>query len=853
MNISRLPKIFALYLLVGVIPFLAVFDAQGQTGGVEFHSMEVVIGDTLYFDFYSDPPYVPQLDQYGVYPVFGIADLPGNGPLGVKGWNTLSYVPTTTDPVIDTIYVQYWKFENNMYFTVNLTIEVTVTPSIIHALDDYAETVQDQPVSIPVLNNDWGNGDTIKVEDVPLVNHGSIALNPDSTLVTFTPSAGFVGLAHFNYTICDEDGTCDMATVTISVMSIEPPVFDTLRLTTPKDTPREILLPLDGYSLDSAPTNGWLDSTSNSYIVYHPNPGFFDDYDYFTYSKSGPAGTQQIDVIMHVLDIDAGNLFVKDDYASTPIGQSVEIDALSNDLGGEHLQSVAIVLQPPHGSAVNLGGGIFEYTPDPGFSGLDQFVYRAISPNGAILEYGTVHVTVSNQVPAQGTFTLSTPKNVPLVIAYNVPIYDYNFTIITEPEAGVVAFYPGFQTLDLNGQTFAGFNMLIYTPDQGVADFQDEFEIEYCVVSDNCPTANVKVKVDILDIDVAADQYCLGENCVWAGDTNNDGVVDMKDILPVGLCMGEVGHTRPNPDLSLWFGQYGDDWNSLTENPGFDLKHIDADGNGIIGGSDTTAISQFYLNQHSILPQSAGSSINVPLYFYEEAVSPVTGGDLVLLDLWLGDPNDQLAEDIYGFTFTMEYESDVVDPASVHINFLDESWMSYNSPVMHMTKKPFDGRIDAGFTRTSGYSENGYGVVAAMEFIIVDDIDGIRPRDQFIELKLNNITAMNSAGQTFSLPGSTIKIPIRTAEEEQPELSENDLKVFPNPAENYVNLYLNGADKTIEEVKVFKLTGEMLQTHNSLLQKHVLIDTHSLPTGLYLAQVIANDGTVLTKKFEVVR
>lgn len=59
MNISRLPKIFALYLLVGVIPFLAVFDAQGQTGGVEFHSMEVVIGDTPYFDFYSDPPMFP--------------------------------------------------------------------------------------------------------------------------------------------------------------------------------------------------------------------------------------------------------------------------------------------------------------------------------------------------------------------------------------------------------------------------------------------------------------------------------------------------------------------------------------------------------------------------------------------------------------------------------------------------------------------------------------------------------------------------------------------------------------------------------------------------------------------------
>ena len=95
--------------------------------------------------------------------------------------------------------------------------------------------------------------------------------------------------------------------------------------------------------------------------------------------------------------------------------------------------------------------------------------------------------------------------------------------------------------------------MLIYTPDAGAAGQLDEFQVEYCVLGDNCPTKTVKFDVRILDIVPTADQFCLGQHCVWAGDTNNDGEVNIYDLLPLGLCMGEVGEQRSNPDLNNWF------------------------------------------------------------------------------------------------------------------------------------------------------------------------------------------------------------------------------------------------------------------------------------------------------------
>lgn len=853
MNVLIQFKKFTLCFALGILQLLVAYQVRGQSSGVEFVSLEMLIGDTLEYEFYSAPPYAPKIEQFGVYPKHGFADLPGSGPLGVTGWNTLTYIPNTNVPVRDTIFIQYWKFENNFYFSVNKTVEVLVVPSVVHAVDDYAETEENTSVTIPVLDNDFTDGGVLQVADIPLVNNGSVELSADSSEAIFTPISGFSGLAHFNYTICDDVGTCAVATVTVLVRPDFVPSLDSLFLTTPKNTPRQILLSLEGFTLVQNPSNGSIDTSAQGYLVYTPNPGFLDiDVFSFEMELNGDLFTRV--VVVEVLDIQEANTFVVDDYAYTTKNQSVLINVRQNDLGGPYLQSIAAIVQPEHGTLVPLGQGLFEYIPDGSFSGVDVWRYRAFSPNYALMETGDVFVTVSDFTPIQASFNLSTPKNTPLVIAYSIPVYDYNFTIQVEPQYGEAEFFPGYQEVEYNGQTFEGYNMLLYIPNANVADIVDEFEIEYCVSAGDCPTAQIKIYVDLLNFDVPTEHFCLGNNCVWAGDVNADGIVDMRDLLPLGLAIGEVGPQRQNPNFNEWYGQFGDDWNTIYYPAHLPLKHMDTDGNGIIGASDTLAINQFYLNKHSLVPAPVPNPSSVPLYFYQTDIQPVALGDLVTLEIHLGDPNAQIAKDVYGFNFSMEYDPELVDPASVSIDFENESWISYNSPILHLTQKPFEGRIDAGVTRTNGYSDNGFGIIATMEFVVIEDIEGVRLREPYIDLNLHSGNYMNSGGSNFQLPGSSIRIPLRLdIESEDETASPATLKVQPNPTDNHVYLHMNGFGKEIEQLSVFNISGQQMLQLNQVNQKGISLETANWVPGIYIIRALATDGSVVTEKLEVIR
>ncbi|MBY0527839.1 MAG: putative Ig domain-containing protein [Gemmataceae bacterium] len=85
--------------------------------------------------------------------------------------------------------------------TFTWTIADTLRPPI--AVDDFAETSGDTPVTIDVLANDYDlDGIPVQLESVSAVsaNGGTIAANTDGT-VTYTAAANFVGTDTFSYTI----------------------------------------------------------------------------------------------------------------------------------------------------------------------------------------------------------------------------------------------------------------------------------------------------------------------------------------------------------------------------------------------------------------------------------------------------------------------------------------------------------------------------------------------------------------------------------------------------------------------------------------------------------------------------
>lgn len=102
------------------------------------------------------------------------------------------------------------------------TVTITVFP-ILDTVDDLVATDVNTPVVIDVLLND---NDISSVGTFATTNptSGSLVIDdngtpndPSDDTVTYTPNPSFTGTDSFTYTLCDDAGNCDTATVTIMV------------------------------------------------------------------------------------------------------------------------------------------------------------------------------------------------------------------------------------------------------------------------------------------------------------------------------------------------------------------------------------------------------------------------------------------------------------------------------------------------------------------------------------------------------------------------------------------------------------------------------------------------------------
>ncbi len=89
------------------------------------------------------------------------------------------------------------------------------------------------PNAINVLANDSGfpdAGDTVTVSGVTQGGHGTVAIQPGGTGVTYQPAPGFVGTDTFQYTGIDQGGKAATATVTVTVVRANTQAVDMVAL-----------------------------------------------------------------------------------------------------------------------------------------------------------------------------------------------------------------------------------------------------------------------------------------------------------------------------------------------------------------------------------------------------------------------------------------------------------------------------------------------------------------------------------------------------------------------------------------------------------------------------------------------
>lgn len=168
------------------------------------------------------------------------------------------------------------------------------------AADDSATTPEDVPVTVPVLTNDRDpDGDPLVISSYDDRSEFGGDISCGATTCTYTPAINFNGSDTFGYTVSDQRGGLDTATVAVGVTPVnDAPVARADTATTSIDTSVIVYV----LTNDSDPEGqqraiAAFDANSaeggtvacDAACVYTP-PGGFSGTDTFTYTVADPAG-----------------------------------------------------------------------------------------------------------------------------------------------------------------------------------------------------------------------------------------------------------------------------------------------------------------------------------------------------------------------------------------------------------------------------------------------------------------------------------------------------------------------------------------------------------------------------------
>ena len=773
---------------------------------------------------------------------------------GVNGFDTLVYLPNTDFTGLDKFTIEHiTDYPPQIRVgVVHTTFKISVVPSLVEVQHDYALTTEGKSTSIRVVSNDSVSHGPLFVNPVfPVVNHGTVSVGAEQGFVDFVPETGFTGLADFNYIACDAIGTCATGSVTIYVNPTGAVFNDAIRLGTGQNSSKAIPMPFHVTSVE--PASHVKVENSQYAVVYEPS---FDFIGQETFTVFGENGNQRT-IIMDVIErpINSTSLAI-DDVVYAALGESIDINVLTNDLyiGINRVDFISVQGGTISNQSGSLDGEI-TFTPDEDFRGVARILYRVFD-SGYEEHLGFAYIVYSRNNFAPNVkdyrYTYRVNPGQSKIIEYNAPIDNYSLLPT-----------PGFDNVVGSISAFSNHAIQYQAPEEG--PITDEFEISYCVPANSTNCQQIKIRVEVVNEKI---EDCTND-CVYPGDLNADGIVNSADLLPLGLYVGQKGPARTDQSTSFKAHEAAD-WNmAFVEEEVVNLKHYDANGDGVITQEDAAAIIKNYGSVYQLIP-NALPALSKGISITPNRVTPspeeiavgetIPAGSKIEIDILLGDENAQEL-DLYGFTFPFKLSGkSFIDSESFSITFKDGSWAALNAPTLNLAQNiagenSDEFKFDLAFTRTSGKAVSGIGPVVTVGFITVQDLEGFKLPEEAINLniEIGEGYAIDGKGKYYQYEGTQqFSIPITFEQKASEELVPSQLLVFPNPVGEKLNVHLNSFNYKVNAISLYNITGQEVYRSVSLETKRFAIPVHNLPEGLYIMSV-QTDGGVLNKKIEVLR
>ncbi|NHI84096.1 MAG: tandem-95 repeat protein [Candidatus Thorarchaeota archaeon] len=317
---------------------------------------------------------------------------PSHGVATLNEDGSFEYVPLPDFYGIDSFtYEASDGIEGSSIASVIITVDAVNDVPL--ANEDGYLIYEDQSLDVPapgVLGNDWDvDGDPLTAYEATDPSHGLLTFSSDGGF-TYQPYANWYGTDFFVYSVTDNTAVSNLVTVAIDVIPVnDVPLTQDDSALTDEDSSVVIDVLANDTDIDNdilhvisttEPLHGAVEINTDGTVTYYPEANYYG-FDSFTYTiDDGYGGTDTGRVTIMLNPVNDPPMAVDDTYETNQDNPLLVLapGVLGNDSDIDHNQLTGILVESPsNGVIVFNSDGFFEYTPNPGWNGIDTFTYQA--------------------------------------------------------------------------------------------------------------------------------------------------------------------------------------------------------------------------------------------------------------------------------------------------------------------------------------------------------------------------------------------------------------------------------------------------------------------------------------------
>ncbi len=313
---------------------------------------------------------------------FSVTVFPINGTIEMLADGSFVYTPGPGFVGVD--QVTYQVCDEGGCDEGVLSINVIDGNEVPVAVDDFFSTNEDEPISGDVGDNDSDEDDT----DLTYIllgtsDLGTFVFSFDGTFV-FTPFDGLFGEVNLNYSVCDNEGACDTASLYLEVAFVnDAPVVENeyTEVTEGQTISGDVSLndfdedndPLQ-YTLTSIALYGVIEFAADGSYTYAPYENY-NGLEVIEYAVCDWEGCVDGTLTILITAINAAPIVVGE-TENLLEGTSQAGDLSLNDSDPDDDELLYTVVSAPTHGTIDLDlDGTFLYTPDPEYNGTDTVLY----------------------------------------------------------------------------------------------------------------------------------------------------------------------------------------------------------------------------------------------------------------------------------------------------------------------------------------------------------------------------------------------------------------------------------------------------------------------------------------------